>query len=397
MKKIVTLLLLLLTILSGCDPYVPTMAPTSSTAAPVPNITAPTQPPQTTAPAKPTIPPSSAPTESQPHVHSYFAEVMAPVCTAEGYTIHTCICGDSFTDSYVDALGHDWGQWQTTEAATTEKEGVQRRECTRCDAFETQSLPKLEPEHIHAYADSVVKPTCTDAGYTNYICACGDSFTDSHVDALGHSWGQWVTTKEPTTDAEGEQTRTCDRCGATDHQTINRLPPVHTHEYKKSRVAVSCTESGYTLYTCQCGDSYREETSQPKGHTWDDWAVSIRPTASSAGQLMRSCSVCETLETQQTERLPAENGFIFVLLPGTVGRNEKATVAIIGQAGVTYDIDVYYKSGESSAKGLEDQIADADGFVSWTWKVGASTAAGTYRIVVTGGGETQTVYFTVEV
>ena len=88
---------------------------------------------------------------------------------------------------------------------------------------------------------------------------------------------------------------------------------------------------------------------------------------------------------------------MFVILPGTVGRNEKATVAIIGQAGVTYDIDVYYKSGESSAKGLEDQVADGQGYVCWTWKIGPSTAAGTYRIEVTGGGVTQTIYFTVVV
>lgn len=378
------------------------------------------------------------PAETQIHIHSYFASQVEATCTDGGYTLHLCDCGDSFRDSYVDALGHAWGQWLTTEAATTEKEGLQRRECSRCDAFDTQTLPKLEQEHTHVYSDSVVDPTCTDRGYTQHTCACGDSYRDAETAALGHSfgvyksngdatctsdgtktavcdrcasgstikdtgsalghqWGSWVTTKEPTTDAEGEQTRTCNRCGASDRQTIDKLPAAHTHEYKKSRVAATCTEGGYTLYTCECGDSYREETSQPKGHTWGEWAVSIRPTVISSGQLCRSCSVCEAQETMQTERLPSENGFIFVLLPGTVGRNEKATVAIIGQAGVTYDIDVYYKSGESSAKGLEDKPADGDGFVCWTWKVGASTAAGTYRIVVTGGGESQTVYFTVEV
>ena len=427
MKKIV-LLFLVAMLLSGCDPYMPTL----STAVPTPGTMAATAHPTQAAT------PSTAPTETQPHIHSYFGEVVAPNCTEGGYTVHTCACGDSFTDSVTDALGHAWGQWQTVEPANIEKEGLQRRECARCDAYETQMLPKLEPEHTHVYSDTVVASTCTEVGYTYHVCTCGDSYRDAEVDplghsfseyksngdatctsdgtktavcdrcaavstvgdvgsALGHNWGQWATTKEPTTDTEGLQTRACTRCSATDIQTIDKLPQQHTHAYKKKRVAATCTEGSYTLYTCQCGDSYREETSQPNGHTWGEWVVEIGPTTTAQGQLSRSCTICEAKEHSATDPLPSETGFIVVVQPGTVGRNQKATVAIIGQAGVTYDIDVYYKSGESSAKGLEDKTADEDGYVSWTWKVGASTAAGTYRIVISGAGETQTIYFTVEV
>ena len=42
------------------------------------------------------------------HVHSYTAVVTAPTCTEEGFTTHTCSCGDSYTDSETDALGHDF-------------------------------------------------------------------------------------------------------------------------------------------------------------------------------------------------------------------------------------------------------------------------------------------------
>ena len=44
----------------------------------------------------------------EPHVHSYTDTVTPPTCTEQGYTTHTCECGDSYTDSYVPALGHDW-------------------------------------------------------------------------------------------------------------------------------------------------------------------------------------------------------------------------------------------------------------------------------------------------
>ena len=48
--------------------------------------------------------------------HHHDAVVTAPTCTAKGYTTHTCACGDSYVDSYTDALGHSY------------KNGT----CTRC-------------------------------------------------------------------------------------------------------------------------------------------------------------------------------------------------------------------------------------------------------------------------
>ena len=54
------------------------------------------------------------------HIHSYEAVVTEPTCTAAGYTTHTCSCGDSYTDSDVAALGHDY------------VEGI----CSVCDAVD---------------------------------------------------------------------------------------------------------------------------------------------------------------------------------------------------------------------------------------------------------------------
>ena len=43
-----------------------------------------------------------------PHIHSYQAVVTAPTCTEKGFTTHTCKCGDSYIDTYVDAIGHQY-------------------------------------------------------------------------------------------------------------------------------------------------------------------------------------------------------------------------------------------------------------------------------------------------
>ena len=68
-------------------------------------------------------------------------------------------------------------------------------------------------------------------------------------------------------------------------------------------------------------------------------------------------------------------------------RNQYATLSINAKPGIEYEITVYYNSGPSTAEGLEPKVADADGNVSWTWKVGGRTAEGTYRITIEGGGE----------
>ena len=81
--------------------------------------------------------------------------------------------------------------------------------------------------------------------------------------------------------------------------------------------------------------------------------------------------------------------------PETIGRNETGTVKIKGKANTNYKITVYYKSGPSSADGLEAKTSDANGYVTWSWKVGGRTTPGTYKIVIEGGGEKVTVQFTV--
>jgi len=44
------------------------------------------------------------------HIHAYTDTVTAPTCKEQGYTTHSCSCGHSYVDSYVDALGHSYGK-----------------------------------------------------------------------------------------------------------------------------------------------------------------------------------------------------------------------------------------------------------------------------------------------
>ena len=106
---------------------------------------------------------------------------VAPTCTAEGYTVYTCAngCGTTEKKDIVPAKGHNLQLVDSKDA------------------------------------------TCTAAGYKKYECAngCGETKTET-INAKGHSWGNWVVTKEATEDEEGQQVRTCSVCGATETQTI---------------------------------------------------------------------------------------------------------------------------------------------------------------------------------
>ena len=152
------------------------------------------------------------------HEHSYTAVVTPPTCTEKGYTTHTCSCGDSYVDTYVDALGHAWDNGKVTKEPTETETGVKTFTCTRCGETRTETMPVIP--HVHSYTAVVTPPTCTEKGYTTHTCSCGDSYVDTYTDALGHAWDSGKVTKQPTATETGVRTYTCTRCSATKTETI---------------------------------------------------------------------------------------------------------------------------------------------------------------------------------
>ena len=99
------------------------------------------------------------------HEHSYKAVVTAPTCTAKGYTTHTCACGDSYVDTYTDALGHAWDEGKVTKAATETEDGVKTFTCTRCGETKTEVIPatgvmdvtEMFTDVSHSWADDGIR------------------------------------------------------------------------------------------------------------------------------------------------------------------------------------------------------------------------------------------------
>lgn len=96
---------------------------------------------------------------------------------------------------------------------------------------------------------------------------------------------------------------------------------------------------------------------------------------------------------------PLTPSLVIVSVTSPVARGGQATLEARTAPGADCNIAVYYQTGPSTAQGLGPKPADAEGNVKWNWTVGANTAGGSYRIVVTaekdGGRATATEYFRV--
>lgn len=185
-------------------------------------------------------------------------------------------------------------------------------------------------DHIAAFTDTVVAPTCTEQGYTHHVCTVKDcpydAVDDTLVEAAGHKWAL-TTTLPPTCTEKGTQFYKCSVCGATRTEKIaplghdlsrcdlkpaatctqpgravgtcarcgvqiDEVIPAkgHDYSYAETSVAPTCTEPGHYKGTCPtCGKDY-DDVVPALGHDWGEWVTSIEPTVSTVGYRYHVCN-----------------------------------------------------------------------------------------------------------
>lgn len=166
------------------------------------------------------------------------------------------------------------------KAPTCLQDGVQGE--IRCkDCGKVLVAGRTLPATGHSYADTytvVSTLTCTTDGVRTRVCVnCGGNETSA--DKYGRPAVQTVTVKhqghvivvdervEPTCTEPGlTEGSHCINC---DEMTVaQEVIPAKGHSYDGEVVAATCTEGGYTVYTCtECGDTYRDNETAPLGHT----------------------------------------------------------------------------------------------------------------------------------
>lgn len=288
---------------------------------------------------------------------------VAPTCLTLGYDRYLCVdCGAIEKRDYEAALGHAF-QSIVIRDATCETPGNVLEICERCGTVQESTTPKGEHEfsvttvpatctspgytlqecavcgerHItditaalpHNYVDKTTPATCEGGGKTIHICeGCGSSFVTDYTDPLGHSWDEGTEVTGSTCTGEGLIEYRCVRCGyhrlegdaaaghvpgeaatCTTPQLCTKCGAVIVnalgHDYQEEVTEPTCTEMGYTTYTCsRCGDTYKGDYTDAAGHKPGDWIIDQEPTTDSEGSKHKECEVCgETLETEEIEKI----------------------------------------------------------------------------------------------
>ena len=112
------------------------------------------------------------------------------------------------------------------------------------------------------------------------------------VDSLGN-----ITALKP-----GTATVTA-RCGELSVSCTVQVKGDHVHEYISAVIDPSCTEEGYTIYTCACGESYTGDTVPVAGHKWDEGEITIEPSEEAEGEKTFTCTVCGDKKTEAVPTL----------------------------------------------------------------------------------------------
>ncbi|MBQ8844530.1 MAG: leucine-rich repeat protein [Clostridia bacterium] len=228
------------------------------------------------------------------HSFGIFETTKQPTCVSQGSKQQTCsICYYINVES-INPLDHNMSEWSVEKDSTCVEEGEKVRSCLRtgCQKKETETISKKQHTMEH-YEE--VPQTCTQDGTIEYWhCeTCNLNYGDAEglneveilIIAKGHN-----LTYTHNQDNSGHTVE----CLACDYQLSQ------TCEFNKYIINPTCTEIGYTRYTCKlCLYSYEEEHKDANGHSWDKGVVTKQPTCTEDGETTFSCDNCDSVYTEQ--------------------------------------------------------------------------------------------------
>lgn len=237
--------------------------------------------------------------------HTYTDVVTPATCTAEGYTTHTCsVCGDSYVDTKVAALGHDFSVTVPAKSATCKEEGyTEYKVCSRCGAEDPNHPKVVIPVQDHSlrlidHAD----PTCTTDGYNKFKC---DEPTCPYynvitevIPATGHSIVHHDAKTATCTEGGHGAYDECEKGDYTTYDPSTETAPLGHTYVSKGYIAPTCTEEGCTdaIVCDRCGYIHHQgESIAPLGHNLVD-VPAVSATCTEKGKIAhKKCNTCGKL------------------------------------------------------------------------------------------------------
>ena len=291
-------------------------------------------------------------------IHLTITDPATVTCTQAGLTegSHCDICGDILiAQEEVDALGHNFVTYTSNNDATCTEDGTKTSKCTRCDETDTVADINTKLGHDMSSAtcteaskcqrngcnvtegsalghteviDEAVASDCTNSGLTEgkHCSVCNEVLVDQEVvPALGHSWTNATCTNPKTcsrcnttegsalghswTNATCTSPKICSRCNVTEGSALG-------HSYNAVVTEPTCEESGYTTYTCHCGDSYISDETDALGHSYTS-RVTTQPTYTTTGIRTYTCSSCGDSYTEVIPVITCEHNYNSVVTDPT--------------------------------------------------------------------------------
>ena len=238
-------------------------------------------------------------------------KTISATCTTDGKTdgSHCSVCGAVIkAQDTIKATGHKFGDWTTTKSSTCTESGTQIRKCEICGATESKSLSAKGHTEV---VDKAIPATCTTDGKTegSHCSVCGAVIkAQDTINATGHKFGNWTTTKSATCTESGTQIRKCETCGATESKSLSAKG--HTEVVDKA-IPTTCTTDGKTegSHCSVCNTVIKVQTViNATGHKSSGWIVDKAASIGVKGSKHKECTVCKkVLETADIPALPMIN------------------------------------------------------------------------------------------
>lgn len=289
---------------------------------------------------------------------------MKPICIVlASVLLITCLCismvGCTGNQAATDPTNESVAAESTsnaTEAQIPDETDVATEPTTEESAPTETESTDTETIHAHNYTSKVINPTCTEGGYTTFICDCGDTYTADQTNATGHNYSEKVS-------------------------------------------APTCTDTGYTTYTCSvCGDSYTGNETNATGHSWGSWKITKEPTITTEGTKQRTCKSCGKTDTRTIDKLPDETKPAYETFSSVIGSYNAHNLAYTDWKGDTEQaayIEIYtVEKNDDVLNALAAEFEKVYGFAPSLGDKYRCTSTcekvGTY--MVAGYSEPQSVY-----
>lgn len=243
------------------------------------------------------------------HKHKFntLVKTVASTCTTQGYDRWRCdVEGcDAVQDTPRKLVAHDYTQdHPAVESTCTTKGNDFYRTCNMCGRANTQS-GEIPYRELAPHTEEIIPAqpaTCEGAGYGEFtICSkCGQTLKSADpIDPLGHDWGEWKVTVQPTCIDAGKKEHTCQRadCGKTEEEAV----PANGHDWGEWETIKTgtCTEKGEEKRTCKtCSVFETRETDYVHGETYvTELEGAKKPTCTEKGEkvVLTWCKQCNQL------------------------------------------------------------------------------------------------------